>query len=476
MKVLDFIVKYIDVNVEDLVIKRTPLLRGVFWAFILIFLLNVLWVGFGFFLSIERPLLNIDYLLCFFFLRRHLVVFFFFLLTFANETILNLASIYHFGILSFIKSTLFISNLSLLNTTTLMLVSIAVLICLYFKLINSLVVKKTSWSAMVFVLLTFTMLDVANGSFFISNSNSTQFFNLNLVGSGFKHTAKRLILELSPVGQMKDDSDRNSANREIVKLLDKHKDRSVLIVVVESMGNLIDHNLNSYIFNSLKFKLNGNYSMNISNREFKGATTSNELKILCGFSGDYRNVISKASILCVPKISNAQGRPSVAIHGFDGGMFSRNLWWQNIGFKEVLFKKDLNKKGIPNCGGMFSGSCDIETLSIVRMQLTAKPKLVYFLTLNTHLPFIPRVHINDNLARLCDEAKVGSDICSLEAEHFAFLDSLLNMLETLPYAKKPVVIISGDHPPPFIDRKKSSHFSDINVPMIILEPIKLGAK
>ena len=93
--------------------------------------------------------------------------------------------------------------------------------------------------------------------------------------------------------------------------------------------------------------------------------------------------------------------------------------------------------------------------------------LVYLLTLNTHLP-LSTLPIPHDLATLCETRNVSVSVCQLTSQIASFMDSLATTVTALESA--PFVIIAGDHAPPFVVQKDRDAFSQVKVPILILEP------
>jgi len=92
---------------------------------------------------------------------------------------------------------------------------------------------------------------------------------------------------------------------------------------------------------------------------------------------------------------------------------------------------------------------------------------VYALSLNTHLP-ISNVNLPSELLKLCRARQVSENVCQLTGQLGRFLAQIRGGLERLPQA--PLVIVVGDHSPPFVTKNDRRQFSGVEVPRFILIP------
>jgi hypothetical protein len=88
--------------------------------------------------------------------------------------------------------------------------------------------------------------------------------------------------------------------------------------------------------------------------------------------------------------------------------------------------------------------------------------------LNSHLPLRAGV-IPPELAALCDQAGTGNDVCLLTAVLGKALSALEHEL-SLPAGNRPLVVVVGDHAPPFGALLQRSQFSQTKVPAYVLVP------
>lgn len=325
--------------------------------------------------------------------------------------------------------------------------------------------QRIAAAAVVLVGVAIVGLDIGNGSFDALGTARLR-FGVDVAGSGTLKLARSVVADARASRTVTPDPAPDSPHRQLIALGDAYPGRSILVLLAESWGYARDAALTRYVAAPLVALDGHGYEIRVGAREFKGATTAAELRVLCGLVGDYRVLLAGAvPAECAPAASAAQGRPAVAVHSFRGGMFERATWWPRIGFGETLFEPELSARGVPRCGGPFAGSCDREALAVVRAALAGPPRFVYFLTLNTHLPLHARTTVDPALADLCERDRVPADVCQLTAEQAALMTDVAAMLRSLPVP--PVVMITGDHSPPYGSLDARNAFDPAVVPLVV---------
>jgi hypothetical protein len=203
---------------------------------------------------------------------------------------------------------------------------------------------------------------------------------------------------------------------------------------------------------------------------YYGSTTNAELRELCGTWGQYfRFNFAKAS--CLPGKYRAAGYQSTAMHAFDGSFFDRTTWYPLLGFDQIHFAADLEAEGARPCGGVFPGACDrdIPQLLADRLKQAGRPQLIYWLTLNTHLPVIADPKLGTEHCDLGEASwrAENSQLCRMFLLHHQLADAIDTMVmdRALPPAD---VLIVGDHMPPFSTRDQRTRFRPKEVPWVLL--------
>jgi phosphoglycerol transferase MdoB-like AlkP superfamily enzyme len=200
---------------------------------------------------------------------------------------------------------------------------------------------------------------------------------------------------------------------------------------------------------------------------FRGSTTAAELRELCGLYGSYRSLDAKTASECLPAKLAHLGWTTVGLHGFASHMFDRATWWPILGLQTQRFAEELTTPDGMRCGGAFAGVCDSTLIETAFAEARSPRHLVYALTLNSHLPLSP-IKVPDDLRQRCLIARAGSEVCQLSATIGIGLTTLRNQL-VRPGAR-PVVVVVGDHAPPFASLQDRNQYSPEKVPAFILTP------
>jgi phosphoglycerol transferase MdoB-like AlkP superfamily enzyme len=127
------------------------------------------------------------------------------------------------------------------------------------------------------------------------------------------------------------------------------------------------------------------------------------------------------------------------------------------------------------CGSGFSGICDTTVAEMMHQELlkrstSGKPKFVYWMTLNSHLPLDSE---SSKLSRFnCDseeQTRTSTSVCL----HTRMINLVLSTVASIandPKLPPTEFIITGDHMPPFMDPRIRGYYSDTDVPSIVLKP------
>ncbi|WP_157597994.1 MULTISPECIES: hypothetical protein [unclassified Rhizobacter] len=385
------------------------------------------------------------------------------------DAITSASKIYYFGSVgSFIDAGRFLLKLDLLaflsgrNLAVLLLFSLCAAGC------YCLMRRRLDWRAVVLVTLPIVLLDVLNGSSYLSIRSSRITYS-NIAASPLL-TVGRSLTSLHEPGPI-DPVPAGESAQDVVDLAGwaaAHPSRSVLFVVVESLGIHRDPATREWLRSALiDADLSRRYDVVERELPFHDATVAGELRSLCGLAGDYRSLSQSVAARCLPAKLAAIGWETIGLHGFSGNVFDRREWWPMIGLQRIFFAEELLRPESARCGGAFRGSCDADLVRQAGIELQQPRRLVYLLTLNSHLPLALGPIPPDNQSR-CDNARAGRDVCQLLTTHRALLSELRNMLQRLDNA--PAVVVVGDHAPPFVDTEGRNQYAADRVPMLLLLP------
>lgn len=383
------------------------------------------------------------------------------------QLLIGMSLIFHFtSVAQFVSAMRFAGELQLGNLLSIS--NLALMLC--YVLAAAVVVVsmrrlKPRLLPLMAPLVLLTVLDVANGGGLRIGDGATGLINANVSGSPaynfISAVQKRRERQREPLTVVP------GVIPELTLNWAEKTSGSVLLVVVESFGDILDPRIAEWLKQQLlNDDVEERWDFRRSSVPFRGSTTAGELRFLCGLGGDYSALDAGTAARCLPKRLLDLGYRTYGLHGFSGEMFLRHSWWPLIGLESVSFIDDL-PAGLGRCGGAFRGACDGDVLKIAAGRLEQSKSLVYLLTLNTHLP-ISRSGVAPELVSLCAAARVSTMVCALTSLHGKFLRELRSVL--LNGNVNPLVVIVGDHSPPFWRRGDRDVFSHETVPLFVLTP------
>jgi hypothetical protein len=249
--------------------------------------------------------------------------------------------------------------------------------------------------------------------------------------------------------------------------------RNLVIILVESLGEPINPDDRKMWEKSwLRPEWNARYAVSAGSSLYYGSTTNAELRELCGIWIQYTEYDFKNSN-CLPKKFAAAGFETTAIHSFQGSFFEREQWYPMIGFQKRMFADDLlAQKGIAPCEGVFPGACDRDVPQLIKQKLQQDPdqrKLVYWLTVNSHLPVGSKdsLHTQDCKLGTAEWRSNFPMLCRLYSVHAELSDALTRTILADDMPETDILII-GDHMPPFFQRTIRTRFDTGRVPWVYL--------
>lgn len=247
--------------------------------------------------------------------------------------------------------------------------------------------------------------------------------------------------------------------------------RNLVVIVVESLGLPVDPTARAMFeadWNRPSWR--ASYDIRRGTIPYFGATTNGEVRELCERWGNYYNT-DFGHADCLPRRYAQAGYETTGIHGFAGWFFDREHWYAKLGFQNLMFEDQLLAAGASKCGGVFSGACDttVPRLILHRLEHARKPQLVYWMTLNTHLPVLADSTLK---TQRCNSYKPGwadenPQVCRLFVLHHQLADAI-DALALDPHLPPTDFVIVGDHMPPFLDREAREMFDNGHVPWLYL--------
>lgn len=251
---------------------------------------------------------------------------------------------------------------------------------------------------------------------------------------------------------------------------------NLVVILVESWGRSTDSSVRDNLIRSyLREDLQTRYEVLQGAAPFYGGTIAGEARELCGNKMGYHLLDAPQSELknCLPLRLEAKGYRTTAVHGMDGRMFDRSVWWATVGFEERWFRDRFQQAGLPICASAFDGICDASIARWIGDRLQAKrvdPQFVYWVTLNSHLP-VP------NLPQLVSPSPCSFSVSLAQWSAFCSWYQLVSNVHESVYelamrnlGRPTVFVVVGDHAPPFANSAVRDLFSDTEVPFVALIP------
>jgi phosphoglycerol transferase MdoB-like AlkP superfamily enzyme len=272
-----------------------------------------------------------------------------------------------------------------------------------------------------------------------------------------------------------------SATAAAIKASGLTADRSVqdmpnlVVVLVESWGFDMDPLVrNSLVRSYSQSNLLAHYEVLQGSVPFYGSTVAGEARELCGnrLGFNILKIPAQKSLNCLPDRFVSQGYHSLAVHGMDGHMFNRFIWYSRIGFQEQWFWNRFRQDGLPNCYGAFLGTCDAAIADWIGHRLEKKevnPEFVYWVTLNSHLPVPVPSALPNGASCSLSPSLAKAALCSWYQLIFNVHDSISELAMT-KLARPTVFVVVGDHAPPFANPTLRGQFSSTEVPYVLLVP------
>lgn len=272
-------------------------------------------------------------------------------------------------------------------------------------------------------------------------------------------------------------SNYNSINKNATLLLDnkynfisaplfnenKKNSKKIIFIINESWGVSKNKKIQAEVISPIyDHKENYNY---IENGGFKfiGATVNGELRELCQKNATVLNIEKikgKEFINCLPRRMNEKGYATYSVHGAESGIYDRKRWYPLAGFNQILFKENFDNAR--NCKA-FSGKCDYDLFEPVVDILANNDKVfLYWLTLNTHSPYDDKLFVNGFDCTQYD-IETDSETCLNLKQQYQFFYRLSEYVQD-DRMKGVEVYVVGDHAPPIMSFKDNFNtFEDLEV-------------
>jgi hypothetical protein len=258
---------------------------------------------------------------------------------------------------------------------------------------------------------------------------------------------------------------------------------NLVLIVVESWGQLLDPRLAQALAAPFDDpRIAQKFKVAYGTVPFTGLTVPGEARELCRSAEGFQiiNNSTEQTERCLPALLHDRGYQNLAIHGYVADMFYRSTWYRKLGFDQTWFEPQLKNEGLPNCRGAFPGICDASIAHWIGSSLLSKdqrkPRFIYWVTLNSHLPVPAHPNLpDDGVCSTQPALQNSAALCSwfrlVRAVHQSVQQTALGS-----NARPTIFVLVGDHAPPFSDPRLRAQFSATQVPYVILTPLQLASR
>lgn len=187
---------------------------------------------------------------------------------------------------------------------------------------------------------------------------------------------------------------------------------------------------------------------------------------ILGF-GDRRGRLRTSKGACVPARLAAAGWQTFGLHGNTGRFYARVLLYPALGFQGVRFHEQFDAlergSGLAPCptASNIGGWCDgVVAAEAVRLLGGAGKRFVHMMSLDSHLPILGDV----------PGCVAGDQLCGHAGRVRASLVAIAAPLNAAMRAKAlapDLILLWGDHPPPFLNGETRAAFDPALVPVAI---------
>ncbi|WP_082443179.1 sulfatase-like hydrolase/transferase [Sphingomonas sp. Leaf32] len=242
----------------------------------------------------------------------------------------------------------------------------------------------------------------------------------------------------------------------------------ILSVAVESFGWAQDPAQRASLVEPLMRNLSNYYTIEYNTHEYFGTTLQGEIRELCGarLVGNATSpTVMRRLPRCLPATMHHQGYDTQSIHGNGSRFYSRFTVYPTMGFQKSWFYDELlaqDSQITPCKNTSFRGACDAFVFRRALNLFDGRKRFVHLMTLDSHLP------INDSVTTGCPPGfEKNPQLCSYAYLIRRSLNELSNNVITAKYRPN-LIIIFGDHAPPFMSNSARRAFSKDKVPYIVL--------
>lgn len=309
-----------------------------------------------------------------------------------------------------------------------------------------------------------TTLDLLNSSIY-TKGTFFKLLNLNIQGS--------YLSEYIMIKNYSKDKKKNYHSK-AYQILKSDTSNKMMLILLESMPYYTKGE-NTIIHKMLQENLGNVYKITYDSIPFYGHTTTAEINELTNRNEEFYHFIDtqQAYHFALPNIKKKQGYHTYAAHSFYISMFRRDLWWKNIGFQHIYGKENILKNETElNYENPFQGVYDERAFDYVIQQdtLPHQKAFYYLLTVNTHFPF--NLNHKDSLYKVYHKEIQNLPTDNLKMSFIRFYEQLNYFSKAIKKRNIDLMVIRGDHKPPFLNESETNHISMTQVPLIVIRKIK----
>ena len=421
--------------------------------------------------SIDRAIINIDYALVLIFLTRSEIsasILLFILII--CECFIELSELFRVDLFQSINAVKFGVALGAFKNIYASIAIIFILLCgflILFIKIMKFFTKKTNAYGIIFSVIIIFVIDVAVGPNRLINSPRA-LIRFNIAGSSSLRAWDAWRARFNIAEKIRPAQGATSLNWQPTP------NRRLLLIIIESWGMPSSRGSHPYMLDSLlTSKVKDQFLYRTGVVAFHNSTSGAELRELCAVRSAFTPSAKINGLGCLPARLAKLGYQTVAFHGYSGGFYDRKSWYPRLGFKRSIFLENIeHDRMMRRCGAAFRGICDVDMAQLIGRSLReepTKPKLVYWVTLSSHLPVTTEAGAQSNYDCNPLIAAGSGNLCNLFRSWDVTLSAIADMISR-PKMPPTDVIIVGDHAPPFVSRDDNVAFSNTMVPWVALTP------
>ncbi|MFA6037117.1 MAG: sulfatase-like hydrolase/transferase [Legionellales bacterium] len=416
--------------------------------------------------------IDIDYLILGFLLYYlpFLISYLLFVVIVSLDIIYSVLPGFHFTDANVIRS---IEHVLYLDVMSISLIAGLGLIILYavLKLLKKIASKQAALSCLL-------MLFVILGADTLLGKRETTDFSQKKFSSSLINNFRKNLQEESIGDEMKISGTMPAVSDVIhTHLATEKMPNHVVYIVLESIAYFNEQAANDLQWQAFSHENMANrYDIQTGIIPFKGSTVPAEMREFCRMevetiNPDLTKIDTKACLIEQFKNNDFH---TLSFHGFTGLFFNRFEWYPELGFDEMFFINDIDRKIGPvrcNEGAFFEATCDESILQLIHTELLNSEHekvFIYWLTLNTHLPVVKPMDGKLDCS-LSPTTAQFEDLCHLAQQHDALFNEMVSVM-TDPNLPPTLFVLVGDHAPPFLSKEILATMDNDHVPYMILWP------